>query len=550
MGLNSISAFEDTNQRAGELLAKWNSVMAPLGNAQRLAWYNAFTEGTEDATGRSRQADDELDRVFSNQEVFQAVDRLLHDPNLTEPLAKRQCEILHCSMLGKQIAQARLEAINAQAKRIERQFNTFRGTVDGLELSSNQIGQILATSGDPAELKTAWEAQKSVGALVRSELAELVHKRNEVAHQLGIRDYFALRMKELEQDEGELVRMFDELDSLTKGPFLQLKGEVDRRLAHRLSIPTNELMPWHYQNPFFQSPPKVFDSGLDRLYETVDILDVARKFYSGIGLDVSDILARSDLYERPGKTQHAFAFDIDRAGDVRIIVNIVPSLYWQSTVLHELAHALNFGNVSRELPWILREATHTYTSEGIALMFEGLVYNPAWATEMGIVDREITPMMLAESRTQRAFELLQFSRFTQVMFRFERAMYANPDHDLNRTWWDLVEEYQALRRPPGRDGSEYADYASKIHIATLPVYYHNFMLGQLFAAQLHEAIASLIGAQPNEVTFVARREIGEFLLSKVFAPGRSVRHDIFVEDATGAKLSVNAFVHRLQGLCS
>ena len=82
--------------------------------------------------------------------------------------------------------------------------------------------------------------------------------------------------------------------------------------------------------------------------------------------------------------------------------------------------------------------------------------------------------------------LLIFSRWCQVMLRFEKAMYADPDQDLNRLWWDLVEKYQGVRRPEGRNAP---DYASKIHIVSAPCYYHNYMMGQLFASQVHHTIA-------------------------------------------------------------
>ena len=81
--------------------------------------------------------------------------------------------------------------------------------------------------------------------------------------------------------------------------------------------------------------------------------------------------------------------------------------------------------------------------------------------------------------------LLIFSRWCQVMLRFEKGMYENPDQDLNKLWWDLVEKYQLVKRPPGRNAP---DYASKIHIVSAPVYYHNYMMGELFASQVHHAI--------------------------------------------------------------
>ena len=83
-------------------------------------------------------------------------------------------------------------------------------------------------------------------------------------------------------------------------------------------------------------------------------------------------------------------------------------------------------------------------------------------------------------------QLLIFSRWCQVMLRFEKGMYENPEQDLNKLWWDLVEKYQMVKRPAGRNAP---DYGSKIHIVSAPVYYHNYMMGELFASQVHHAIA-------------------------------------------------------------
>ena len=35
----------------------------------------------------------------------------------------------------------------------------------------------------------------------------------------------------------------------------------------------------------------------------------------------------------------------------------------------------------------------------------------------------------------------------QVMLRFEKDLYANPEKDLDALWWRLVERYQGIKRP-------------------------------------------------------------------------------------------------------
>ena len=106
------------------------------------------------------------------------------------------------------------------------------------------------------------------------------------------------------------------------------------------------------------------------------------------------------------------------------------------------------------------------------------------------------------------------------MLRFEKAMYENPTQDLNKLWWDLVEKYQQVKRPKDRNAP---DYASKIHICSAPVYYHNYMMGQLFASQVHHALSKeVFDADPKTAIYIGDKKVGEFMKKKVFEPGRTL----------------------------
>jgi peptidyl-dipeptidase A len=126
------------------------------------------------------------------------------------------------------------------------------------------------------------------------------------------------------------------------------------------------------------------------------------------------------------------------------------------------------------------------------------------------------------------------------MLRFEKGMYEDPDQDLNKLWWDLVEKYQRVKRPAGRNAP---DYASKIHIVSAPVYYHNYMMGELFASQVHHAIARDVyhGADPNTVIYVGNTEVGAFMKKRVFEPGRTLSWNELTRHATGQPLNPKAF---------
>jgi peptidyl-dipeptidase A len=134
-----------------------------------------------------------------------------------------------------------------------------------------------------------------------------------------------------------------------------------------------------------------------------------------------------------------------------------------------------------------------------------------------------------------------FARWDMVMYDFEKQLYANPDQDLNSLWWQMVEKYQLVKKPPTRNEP---DWAAKIHFTTAPCYYHNYMLGELLASQLHHHItSSILNLQADkDVSYVGQKKAGEFLTKKVFEPGAMYRWNKMIEQATGEQLTPKYFV--------
>ena len=74
----------------------------------------------------------------------------------------------------------------------------------------------------------------------------------------------------------------------------------------------------------------------------MDLEELTRKTYDNMGLEVCDVLAQSDLYERDGKNQHGFCLSVGREYpyDVRVLANVRPDSYWMDTMLHAFGHAI------------------------------------------------------------------------------------------------------------------------------------------------------------------------------------------------------------------
>ena len=534
-------ADPETTAKAKALVAAHEAKFRPLDVAANRAWWAANTTGKDEDFAKKEATQNAIDAALADKAKFAELKALKdHGKEIDDKVIARCINVLYLLYLEKQVDPALLKQITAKANAVEQKFNVYRANVGGVEKSDSQVREILKTSTDSKLRQQVWEASKGSGKAVEADLKELVKLRNQAATQLGFANFHAMMLFLNEQNGEELIALFDELDALTKGPFAKAKAEIDGKLAAKYGIPVGELMPWHMHDPFFQESPSVYDADLDAPFKKADILQVCRQFYQGIGLPIDDVIARSDLYEKKGKSPHAFCTDIDREGDVRVLANIVPNEYWMGTMLHELGHSVySSKNIPQSLPYPVRMESHILTTEGVAMQFERFSKSRAWIEKMGLTVENPAAFDAAAKAVQRN-QLLIFSRWCQVMLRFEKAMYENPDQDLNALWWSLAERYQNLKKPAGRD---MPDYASKIHICSAPVYYHNYMISQLFASQVHHTIAREVyhNADPSTVLYVGDTKVGEFMRKKVFEPGRTLTWKELTQFATGTPLNAKSF---------
>jgi peptidyl-dipeptidase A len=433
-------------------------------------------------------------------------------------------------MLEHQVPEALRGRIVELESSVDMRFSRHRGVVRGHELGDTEIKKILRSSDDLAERREAWEASKTVGAEVASDVRELARLRNEAARGLGYRDWFSFSLATDELDERKLIDTLAEADRVTAEPFARWKGALDETLAARFGCAVSELRPWHYADPFFQETPPDGAVDLDPLFAGEDLVALARRTFEGIGLEVAGILDRSDLYPRDEKNQHAFCVDIDRRGDVRILANTVETYDCANTMLHELGHGVYDLGFRDDLPWLLR-STHLVATEASALLSGSLAGRREWLVGiLGAGSRDVSELARG-LEAARAAELLVFTRWVLVMTNFERALYADPDSDLDASWWELVSRYQRVTPPDGRRAP---DWAAKIHIAVAPVYYHTYLYGAIVGLQLAAALEDAVGG------IVDRPEAGAILREQLYAPGQSLRWDELVNRASGAPLSVES----------
>ncbi len=554
-----------------DFIASFEERLAPVEKASSEAWWRLATTGTGEAQKELVRTGMEYNGLFADEGEYELVRGWYEERrDLESSLLRRQVEVLYRTFAGRQGNKETLERIEELEAEANAIYSNHRGVVAGRETGENELREVLHASDDSALRRAAWEASKSVGRKVEGIVRELAHLRNRLARNMGYEDHYARSLDLQEIDSTELDRIMDDLGEATDEPFRELKAGLDANLEARFG--TDQVMPWHLSDPFFQSCKHdaaalplpdtqrgsggapgaddgrvVADGGaatgldLDRFFEDKDLEALTRRTYDNLGLEVRDVIARSDLYERAGKDQHAFCLRVGRSYpyDVRVLANVRHDSYWMDTLLHEFGHAVYDKNINPSLPYLLRTIAHINSTEAIALMMGGLADDPGWLSAVAGVPRDVLEgtreRLLRISRADR----LVFVRWALVMYHFEKSLYKDPDReDLNSLWWDLVERIQFVNRPPDRDEP---DWAAKLHVALAPVYYHNYVLGHLTAAQLRRYLEENVVVGPFYESEIA----GRYLQEAVFGPGARDDWRTTVLRATGEELNPAYFVETL-----
>jgi len=511
-----------------------------LSIAANLAEWDAATTGSVEALAKAEETRGALMRFWADEGAYRQWKAWDESGAAGDDAAlKRMVHLLHLQFAQGQRDLATIDEVTKLETALVSAYTNFRAEVEGKKLSANAIDEILAKEDDSELRREAWEASKQIGPVVAESIRRLAELRNAAAQRMGYANFHRMSLELNELDPDWLYGMLDDLARKTEAPFRAVKAEMDAELSQRFGVPVDELMPWHYADPFFQRAPMLGDLNFDALFEGKDLVELALRTYDGMGMEARDILDRSDLYPRDGKDQHAFCTHIDREGDVRTLCNLQPSLRWMETLLHELGHGVYDKYIPKNLPWLLRSFPHILTTEAMAMLMGAITLDPEWHQQ--VLGRTPDQAQQAGEVGVKRFRLeeLIFARWVMVVVNFEKAMYEDPNRDLNNLWWELVEKFQLLTRPEGR--ADMPDWATKYHVALAPAYYQNYLLGRMMSLQWTGWLFQ------HEGGIVGRKSAGEFFRQRVYNPGNTMHWNDALEYATGEKLNVDYFVQKFAG---
>ena len=457
-------------------LKKLNEKLNELSYQCNIAAWNLSTTGKDEYAAQAEHADLTMRLFLADKQRFDTVNSMLAAGD-REEFERRQLTIIHDMMVENQLDREMLQQLVSKQIALQGITTKFRGTIDGKEVNNKQIEEILRTSIDNDLRKKAWLASKQVGAVLEPGLMDLIKLRNESAVKLGYANYYEMSIQLQEFDGEWLKQTLESYRDQTDTLFRRVKYSIDQAVGRRLGVDPSTLMPWHMSDMFFQEAPRTSDVDLGVYFQGKGdhiVEELATATYDAIGLDIRDIIDRSDLYERTGKDQHAFCMHLDNKGDVRVLANLRPNETEMETLLHEMWHACYDKYTDMTLPAVLRHPAHIFTTEAVAMFFGRMARDPKWYKQMVRIDDVNFQRLQDDLPVAIRSQMLVATRWITHFALFERELYRTEKGD-SRLWYQGVQTIQYLNVPEER--FEKPDWAAKYHFAMAPVYYHNYLLG-------------------------------------------------------------------------
>ncbi len=235
-----------------DFIQKFDSVYIPLYESSTLASWNAAISGKPEDFKKSEELQMKMVKLFADKKSLMKLEKIKVSGLITDSLLLRQLDVLYREFLMAKADTAKVNATVRMQSAIEQKYGNFRAIVKGKKMNDNEVEDVLRNSKDVNAQKEVWIAQKKIGTEVAADIIQLVKKRNEIAKDLGFRNYHEMNLTLGEQDPKEISKLFDQLDSLTKGSFAEVKNDIDNYFVAYYKLKSKEeLMPWNYQNRFF-----------------------------------------------------------------------------------------------------------------------------------------------------------------------------------------------------------------------------------------------------------------------------------------------------------
>ena len=250
-----------------DFLKKYNEEFSKIEIKMNKAYWKAANSGKKEDFEQYAKYRLELKTFHSNKKKYQQIEKYLKNSKTLKPLTLRSLKVAELAFKENQLPKDLLKQLVDKSKEIEMLYTNFRAEINGKKYSNNELLEMLAKERRSSEREKIWKALKSVGEAVGPKLVELAEIRNKAAKSLGYKDYWHMQIDLQEYNPQKLLKVFDDLEKSTNKAFKDMKAEMDKEVAAKLHKKVADLMPWDYDNPFFQEPPSSPELDMNKFYK-------------------------------------------------------------------------------------------------------------------------------------------------------------------------------------------------------------------------------------------------------------------------------------------
>jgi peptidyl-dipeptidase A len=560
IGCASTGKLQDEVQA---FLDRYNAEFQRLSyESSKAEWVSntMIVEGDTTNAYRTRLANEARAAFTGSKENIEEATRYLEKKDKLTPLQVKQLEkILYNAANNPATVEALVKArIKLEAEATEKLYG-YDFKIGGVSVSTNQIDDILKLETNLDKRLEAWEASKEVGKTLKDGVVELQRLRNETVRALGYSDYFAYQVSDYGMTADELATLMLELNREIRPLYRELHTYARYELAKKYGVAeVPEMLPAHWlPNRWGQDwNTMVTVEGLDldgmlRGKQPEWFTEEAERFYTSLGFSAlpKSFWELSSLFPPPPgasykKNNHASAWHMDLANDVRCLMSIEPNAEWYETTHHELGHVYYYIQYSNpDVPIVLREGANRGYHEAIGSLMGLASMQKPFLSNLGLLPPASETNEL-DALLKEALNYIVFIPWSAgVMTEFERALYSGelPKERFNEVWWDLVKKYQGIV-PPQLRGEEFCDAASKTHIIDDAAQYYDYAISYVLLFQFHDYISRNILAQdPHATNYYGSKEVGSFL-AKIMRPGASGDWRQTLRETTGQDMNARAML--------
>ena len=449
----------------------------------------------------------ERGQILRNPQLAETVDQWVD--KVEDPILKRRLEVWKNSLLTAKVPS------HPEVMRLTRELNermvAHKYDVAGRLVDLGEVRGILRGNPDRNLREAAFKSYAELSRQLAPELLALINLRNTLAQELGFANYVDLTMEVNGMSTAQVEGLLTELTEATNEVYSQILS----RGAAALGI--DEIAPWDVQYILEQG------GGIDKSKFPKDKLkESLRLWLKGMGHELSELGISPEIVDIP---YNGLCMGITRK-DIRILFNPQDGFAYYKTAYHELGHALHSALNAQE-HYILRRESGIFT-EGIAEIFGYVPQHPLWLKEMGLTEEEV------EGAQQALLgPLFHYLRQRTAYCLFEHAMYRDTTQDLHQ----LMAEVDAKVLGCTVDSAE--RWAANGWFISYPVYWHNYVIADVIASQIHEQLREKHGELYNS------QEAFDYVVRTYICPGASKPWLEKIREGTGYELKAKALINDL-----